>query len=406
MKTAHISDLHYSPKHLKWVDRAMVAAVDRATKEGCDAAVIAGDSFDHGMGVHEPAVLAYVTQVARLADTMPTVVLYGTASHDRPGSLDILRTLRRKFPIHVADRPRALLLQAGEWYEIDEDCDFSPNASAKAGDGVFFALPSLNKANPAIMEHGAQHYVGNIMQRFAIIAAAARQHGLPTTLVTHGTVNGSLTESKFAIVSPDHEFAEELLFRSGADAIMTGHIHAHQDWHEGTQIIAYPGSLARLVHGDHDPKGWLLWDIEPGSVAYRFIPSPTRQLLEIEFDGPPDMGELGQLAADATEDDAVRIRWTVDQEYAATVDKPAIRALFGHCDAVKLEGTVLPIQSVRAAGISRAATLDEKLAYWLKTTGDEDQQQALEDRLEMLRSMEAEEIVNRLLGLSAAKQHE
>jgi exonuclease SbcD len=395
MKIAHLSDIHYSPKHLNWVDRAMAAAVDAAIDEAADAAVISGDSFDHGMGVHEPAFTAFIRQIIRLSNAMPVLILQGTFSHDRPGSLDVLKEIPTLHPVLVADRAAAYQLAPTvheyQWIETESDGGIVDNAV-----GVFCCLPSLNKAEAAIMDCGAQAYVQTVMDRFRAITDQARTAALPAILVTHGTINGCRTESKYAMVSPDHEFTEATLLSSGANATLIGHIHATQEWRDNGQVIAYPGSLARLVHGDHDPKGWLLWEITADAADYQFVNSPTRQLFEIDFDGPPNMDELVNVATQASADDAVRIRWIVDQEYAHTIDKAAMRSLFSHCDSVKLEGTVLPMQSIRAEGISRAATLEDKLGYWLKTTGDEHQAGELSDRLQMLQSLDVDQIIDRL----------
>lgn len=393
MKIAHLADIHYCPKHLKWVDRSMHAAIERAIDEECDLAVIAGDSFDAGMGAHEPAFRAYLERVVRLSSAMPVIDLQGTLSHDRPGMLAVLRAIPTRYPVLVADEPGVWVLDTWQWHRVLGATQLTDTAAA-----VVCCLPSLNKADPTVQQIGARAYVEHLMADFRILAEAAREQGIPSILVTHGTVSGSVTESNFAMVSPDHEFTTETLWSAGTDAVMLGHIHKHQSWLDSGRVIAYPGSLARLVHGDHEPKGWCLWEIKPDNARYWFVEAPTRQLLEIEFDGPPDMDDLATLAKQAGENDAVRIRWTVDAEFSALIDKAAIRTLFGHCDSVKIEATVLDVQSVRAAGISRALTLEDKLGYYLKTTGDEQKHQALADRLQRLQTATPEEIVRSLLS--------
>ena len=394
MRIAHLSDIHIGQKHLAWVERALVAAVGGAIREKCDLAVISGDSFDAPMGVHEPAVRAYIREVVRLADHMPVAVLQGTFSHDRPGSLDILKEIPSRFPILVADTAESYWLVVNQktlsWHQVDR--------AAGATIALVCCLPSLNRSAPEIMEHGAAAYVRGVMAGFSEYTTQARRSGLPSVLVTHGTITGCLTESRHAMVSPDHEFDVDTLMASGADAVMVGHIHAHQSWGTKSQRVAYPGSLARLVHGDHDPKGWLLWDVAPGAVSFEFVESPTRRLLEIEFDGPPNMDELRELATLAEPDDAVRIRWTIDQEHAASVDKAAILGLFATNERPKLEATVLPIQSVRTSGIVRAATLEEKIARYLSTTGDSDRLDQLTMRLQQLHQLDPMQIVEKIIS--------
>ena len=55
LRVAHLSDLHYGPRHLEEADRCFSAAVDRAIELAVDAAVISGDATDHALDLHAPA---------------------------------------------------------------------------------------------------------------------------------------------------------------------------------------------------------------------------------------------------------------------------------------------------------------------------------------------------------------
>lgn len=382
MKIFHAADLHYSPKHLKWVDQAFTHAVDDAIASQCDLAVIAGDSFDASMGIHEPAVTAYARQVGRLADVMQTVILQGTLSHDRPGSLDILRELRCRFPVRVIDKPERVCLTSG-----------TPQKKKL----IICALPSLNRADPEVMEHGPAEWVRRILSRWG----AQRDPEVPTILVTHGTLTGCTTESGYAMISPDHEFTADALLAAECDAVMLGHIHQHQTWRDVTPggrtcAIAYPGSIAKLVYGQAKPTGYIIWTIGAHGAANEFREAPSRKMIEIAFDGPPDMDRLKISAQEISPDDYIRIRWDIDQEHAASIDKTRIRELFANAGGCKLEGTVNPIESVRAGLINRAESLQEKIVVWAQTTGDGDSARGLCERLDMLKSMETEQIINHM----------
>lgn len=383
----HLADLHYGPRHLAWIERAMTHAVATAIAEQCDLAVIAGDSFDSAIAAHEPAFTAYVRQVMAMAERMPVVVLQGTHSHDRPGSLDVLKAIPSPHPIIVADVPGPVYI----------------------ADMAVCCLPSLNKADPAIMAEGANAWTMRTLAAFGSDNAKHRASGIPTVLVTHGTVTGCTTESGYAMVSPDHEFSIEALAAADCDAVCLGHIHRHQTWPNvrtpsgGLTTIAYPGSLARLVHGHHDPVGFLIWEVEPGRASFTFHQSPARQLLEITFDGPPDMDDLRALAATVQPDDAVRVRYTIDEEHVASVDKALIRDLFAGAETIKIEPRVLPIQRVRAAGIGQARTLADKLRHWCDTTGSAAAFPRLCERLDALQTRDPGVIVASLIGEQTAE---
>ena len=388
IRVLHIADIHHCQRHLRWVDLAMAHAVDTGIAQVCDLAIIAGDSFDSAMSTHEPAFAAFVRQVVRLAAAMPVVVLQGTHSHDRPGSLDVFKAIPAAHQIIVADT-----------------LDVYTLAGVK-----IFTLPSLNKAEAGIMSEGAKHWTAKTLARIGVSAKDARSLSYPTILVTHGTVTGCTTESGYAMVSPDHEFSIEALAAADCDAVMLGHIHRHQSWPNvrtpsgALTTIAYPGSLARLVHGHMDPVGFLIWTLDHGKPGtFEFCESPSRQLLEIDFPGLPDMDEIRHIAAQAGPDDAVRVRWTVDEEHAAAVDKQAIRDLFAGVDSLKLEPRVLPVQRVRAAGIGRAVTLADKLRLWVDTTGSMESMPRLLDRLEMVQSMDTDRIVSSVVDSDQAE---
>lgn len=389
MKICHVGDLHVCQKHQLWTIRALANAIDTAIAQQCDLAVIAGDSFDAAIHAHEPAFVEFVEEIVRLADAMPIVLIYGTQSHDRPGSLDVLRTIPTQHMIDVVAHPTQLDI-AG--------CRVS-------------ALPGLNKADPGIMAQGANAWAREVMASFASGNVRARADGMPSIFVTHGTVTGCTTESGYAMVSPDHEFDLEALASADADAVMLGHIHRHQAWHGvrtpsgATTEIAYSGSLARLVHGHLDPVGFLIWDLEPGKPAsFAFHASPSRQLVEISFAGPPDIDELRAMAATVGPEDAVRIRWEIDEEHAAGVDRALIRELFAGAETLKLEPRVLPIQRVRAAGIGRAMTLADKLEYWCDTTGSQEALTRLRERLGMIQLDDPEHIAAQIVGASTPVQ--
>lgn len=379
MKVFHTGDIHMCAKHREWVNRAMEHATDSAISQKCDIAVIAGDSFDHAINAHEPAFADFVGHVVRLSNYMPVVLLYGTASHDRPGCLDAFKLMPSRHAIHVIDKPTQFELCGA----------------------MVSALPSLNKAE---IEEGcsARDWTSKQLASFAPSNIAARANGQPTFLITHGTINGSTTESRYALVSPDHEMDVQALANADADAVMINHIHAHQSWPNvltpsgARTTIAYSGSIARLVHGHHNPVGFLIWNIEPGKARFTFHPTPARQLLEITFDGPPNMAELRELARTVTPDDAVRIRWSVDEEHVTAIDKAAIRELFAGAETLKLEGRVLPVQRTRAGGIGQALTLADKLSIWAKATGSDGIERLLE-RLELVQGHDPERIVSRIV---------
>src|SRR5207249_10435194 len=110
IRVAHFSDLHYAGATLTEVDRCFSFAVDEAIARGVDCAVISGDSTDHALQVHAPAVAALARNVRRLADHCPVLMLHGTFSPEPPGALNLFGLLGGRFRVHVAERLRPLPL--------------------------------------------------------------------------------------------------------------------------------------------------------------------------------------------------------------------------------------------------------------------------------------------------------
>lgn len=384
IRIAHFADIHYCAKHLKWVDRAFAFAIRHAIDNGAQAAVISGDSFDAAVNLHEPSVTAYFRRVKELADAMPVLVLQGTFSHDRPGSLSPLRAIGPR--VTVADSIHQAILSEGRWY-LSEGHAASVGEIPNPAQAVFSCLPSINKGGIAAVlgvDHAAEkagEVVLDLCRSWAAINLSARAMGIPAILVSHGTVNGCVTETARAMISPDHEFTAGALFAAEASAVMLGHIHAHQSWQYGLRQIAYPGSLTKMIYGHKGDTGYLLWDVTPDGAKFVHVPCPSRDMIEAEFVGTPDMAQLADIAGRA-EGAYVRVRYSIDEEHRGSVDQDAIKALFANAEELKIEARVNPIQRVRAAGISQAPSLADKLRAWCETT-DTDPEPLL-DRLNRL----------------------
>jgi len=411
MKIAHFSDLHYCPDHLVEVDRCFSHAIEQAIQHNCEAAVISGDLFDRRVEVHQLAVSRLLAAVSALANHMPVLILQGTFSHDQPGSLDIFRTIAGRHPVHVADTVKQVMFSKfNGWMS-------SPGYAFKDVDGIpeptclFSCLPPVNKGAVAAAAGtqdaatAAGEYVYDLMKGWSVTNAQAAAAGIPTVVVSHGTVNGCITEHGVPMHGNDHEFTTGTLFASKASAIMLGHIHQMQTWPspDGNQLIGYPGSVGRLHFGEVTDKGFLIWEVAADCATATFHTTPAKRLLQIEFDGPPDMDALlsESLACDGAH---VRIRWTVDEEHRHGIDKAAIEALFSAADAVKLEGRIRPVQRQRAAGISQAHSLTDKLANWC--TVSDSPGEPLHDRLAMLESMEPEVIAASIVDGKINKQED
>ena len=151
MKIAHMSDLHYSPENLDEADRCFSFAVQDAMNRCMDVAVISGDSTDHRLDAHAPALNRLARNINRLSLSMPVLMLQGTFSHEPPGTLRNFALMGTNHPVFVAERVQQVSLLEGQFFASAGRCSTkkSCTASGLGADVVFTCLPSINKGQLA-----------------------------------------------------------------------------------------------------------------------------------------------------------------------------------------------------------------------------------------------------------------
>ena len=409
IRIAQFSDLHYSAKNLVEADRCFSHAVDRAIRLNVDAAVVSGDSTDHALDFHAPAVERLARNIRRLADHCPVLMLQGTFSHEPPGTLSMFRLLGGRYPVHVADRIAQVGLTVEGRWTASEGWRFTSLPSGLRA--LFSCVPTVNKAVVAAAVGGtsAAQAVGEhlalLLRGFAASNHAANAQGLPTIGVSHGTVFGCISEHGVPMAGFDHEFTTGALFAADSQAFMLGHIHRHQSWERritalesgvGHQCIAYPGSIGRFHYGEDGDKGFLLWEIGTGGVRFTLESTPARRTIDVTFEGKPDLDVLREAVGRQDIAGAfVRVRWTVADEDRHEVDRAAVQKVLEGAAEAKLEGRIVPVVRTRAAGISQLASLADKVRAWAQST--DAKPQPLLDCLQALASQTPEAIAERAL---------
>lgn len=411
MRIAHFSDLHYGAATLEEADRCFAAAIDRAIVEGVEVAVLSGDATDHGLDLHEPATLRLCSQVRRLADHCPVLMLQGTFSHEPPGTLAVFGLLGARHPVQVADRIEQVALTVeGRWVS---SAGWRFEAVPPGARVLLTCVPTINKAVVAATVGAVEaaqavgEHLALLLRGFAPTNRYAKARGVPTIAVSHGTVFGSTSEHGVPMAGFDHEFTTGVLFSAETQAVMLGHIHRHQLWEQdgpvGRQCIAYAGSIGRFHYGEQGDKGWLLWELTPEGAACTLVPTPARRTIDIVFEGRPDLDALREAAAShGIEGAHVRVRWTVADEDRHAVDRAAIARLLAAAAQTKLEGRIVPIVRARAPGISQLASLADKVRRWADLTGVEPA--CVLECLDVLAEGAPAEIAERLLSRPAAKK--
>jgi DNA repair protein SbcD/Mre11 len=401
IRIAQFSDLHYSCKNLEESDRCFTFAVDEAIRRGVDVAVISGDSTDHALDVHSPAVERLARNVRRLADHCPVLMVQGTFAHEPPGTLSIFRLLGGWYAVHVADRiGQVALLEDRTWLE---SAAWRFDALPQNALALFTCIPTVNKATVAATVGAADaatalgEELGALLAGYRPMHQAARAALVPTIGVSHGTVSGCTTEHGVPMAGFDHEFTTGSLFAAMAQAFLLGHIHRHQTWEEGGRVVGYAGSIGRFHHGEEGDKGFVVWEVGASVVRFELVATPARRTVDLFFEGAPDLEQIRNAVAEQQLAGAhVRVRWSVAVEDRNEVDRAAIqRALEGAAN-VQLEGRIVPVVRSRAAGISRTSSLAEKVRAWARVTDSQDG--PLLECLEQLGHRDPEEIATEVLA--------
>jgi exonuclease SbcD len=359
VKLAHIADPHLGARqyHRQTPNginqrEADVAQAFRATVDGViaarpDVVVVAGDLF-HTVRPTNAAIVFAFTQFQRLREALPdTPVVLVAGNHDTPRSTETGSILRlfAELGVEVAtDTPRRLVFPAL--------------------DLAVLAVPHevlISAERPLLRPDGS----------------ARRQ-----VLVLHGEVEGVFpfdrtgVEYGGAVVAPRDLHLDEWTY------IALGHYHVQhrvgpRAWYAGALEYVSPNIWGELAD-DHahgvKGKGWLLADLEAGTVERRPVPL-ARAVLDLE---PIHAG--GRLAAEVdgmiqdrvaavpggVRDRIVRLRvYDVPRHVARELDHAAIRAL--KAEALHFHLDVRHPDTERTVGVGSPGrqTLPEIVATYL-----------------------------------------
>ncbi len=360
MKLAHIADPHLGARQYHRqtpnginqreadVAQAFRAAVDGVIAARPDVVVVAGDLF-HSVRPTNAAIVFAFLQLQRLREALPEApVVLVAGNHDTPRSTETGSILRLFAELGVevaADEARRLVFPG-----LDLSLLAVPHPALIAPE------------RPVLRPEGGER----------------RQ-----VLVLHGEIEGVLPYDRSAVdyggalVAPGELHADEWTY------IALGHYHvqhqiAPRAWYAGALEYVSPnvwGELAdEQAHG-LEGKGWLLVDLDSGSVERRPVPA-ARAVLDLEpirADGllaaEVDRLIAARIAAVAggVRDRIVRLRvYDVPRHVARELDHAAIRAL--KAEALHFHLDLRRPETERTVGVGspgRRQTLPELLADYL-----------------------------------------
>lgn len=372
MKILHSGDIHFRNDLVEEIIRCTDFMIGQAINEKPDLSIIAGDLFDERQAYDSPAFKAAVDFVRKLADVSPVYILKGTNSHDGI-SVKFLETLSTRYPVHVAEEIGYTMFLT-DFQPVDYERLITGLKNGVYTNAIILSIPPVSKAN--LLAHGKNGMeesrldtidaLRNVLQMFGTIGEEARHAGIPVILVGHLTVTGSTLSTGQQMVGREIELGVGDLRMAFADLVCLGHIHKKQSWGE----IFYSGSITRLNFGEEEEKGFWIHEFSGNKlISSRFIETPARKMITVDLDNESAQTELANI----TEGACVRIRYQTTEEQVHTLDELSLRnnLLNAGASEIKIEKTVIPIERVRAEGISKLNSVEDKLRKWAETAGIE-----------------------------------
>ncbi len=321
MKLAHIADPHLgvrlyhrqTPAGINQreadVAQAFRTAVEAVVAARPDAVVVAGDLF-HAVRPTNAAIVFAFRQFQRLREALPGApIVLIAGNHDTPRSTETGSILRlfEELGVDVAvDEARHLVYPA-----LDLSVLAVPHQALVSG------------ARPSLRPEGSERH---------------------RVLVLHGEIEGVFPADR---TSAEYGGALLGLHEMAPDEwsyVALGHYHVQHEvaprvWYAGSLEYVSPNIWGELTdeaeHGGRG-KGWLLADLERGTIERRPVPL-ARDILDLE---PIDAAGLPAAAIDAliaervaavpggVADRIVRLRvWNVARHVGRELDHAAVRAL-------------------------------------------------------------------------------
>lgn len=170
---------------------------------------------------------------------------------------------------------------------------FSRPGHAVVGDVVLCCMPYLDRhwlRAQAGMEAVPDAEVFRVLaEQFLAVARglyADARRAFPdkaTVLVCHQTLaGGRMGEAQQAFLG-DLSLVVDTgrLAAIGFEGIVAGHLHRHQVIPAPVPVI-YTGSIERVDFGEeHEPKGFVIADVEPGRFDWSFVETPARRFVTV-----------------------------------------------------------------------------------------------------------------------------
>lgn len=365
------ADIHFDQANQAAALASLTTLAETAERERPQFVVIAGDLFNKSVPDTEAAGFPRLLAVLRrIRDVCPILAVYGTPTHDIPGSYAPLEAagLVRVIDPTTWSPPVAFLCDNGK---ISVEL-WSEESPVRPDDGKAVAMilgcPEPTKewllaGTSGLSADAANEQVKAAMRSILLGLGAVRAQypDLPCVMIYHGAVagasmqNGQVVEGGLTIGREDLELV-------GADYYALGHIHLAQKIPE---IPAYyPGSAYPVNWGELDQKCFNLVTLnkgtteDPSVVDFRSYPHAPRAKFVVDWPEP---------VGPAVEGVQAWVVYRATREQLAQIDTDALTEAYleqGALPGSRVTTELIPTETVRAAEITDKHGLFEKVQVY------------------------------------------
>jgi hypothetical protein len=261
MKYLEVPDFHFAPE---WADVSIkcAEAVAKAAEEhAVDFIAMPGDIYDHPIMTSDRGGINTLRKIIRkLTNICPVVAVYGTPSHEAPGSLEPLKDVG------------LVVLEPGKVYGLFVDTVREiKGAPIQEPELILFGIPELNKKNIqaqlGLTAEEANAEAVNLFRKYItefVSPMRLKYNEIPAVMLMHGNVSDASRENETDIVlrASDIVIHTDDLRPANLDRVSLGHIHT--PWESKVISAGYAGSWG---------KSW-------GEVGFK----PAMNLVDILWD--------------------------------------------------------------------------------------------------------------------------
>lgn len=384
LKILHTADWHLgnfpapaskTKQNLRYLDICSYIEylINKAQEMKPDIIIVAGDIFNQAKtwsdrGLQETnTIVGYIDTLSKIA---PVCVLRGTANHDGKMHYDLLATA---------------LNDNANVYIVDEPCVKNINNLAAIAFVPIYDKNQFRMESDTPLDKEAENNYFSDKVRDAILdlKKEADAYNLPTILVTHYTVLGSIMPNGQVNIFATTETVIDPVTLMQSDYWLTclGHIHKPQQL-ETCPHAFYSGSLCGLSFNDeNDPHGFYMHYINnKDDISSEFIEIPCRQFHTIWFDDDQlndiisSNYELEKYIDTPMNGDIIRVIYTCTDATNKALNKALLeKALYETTNAFYVQ-EIIPKEidiTVDKSVMNSTASISDNLCTFLKNEQSE-----------------------------------